>query len=138
MGGQNYAPAALPLEMRLDIHCTGAWVSPRAGLDSCRKSRPHQDAIPKPSSPYRVTIILYYIILYYIMLCYVILYYIIFIILYYIILYYIILYYIILYYIILYYIILYYIILYYIILYYIILYYTTIILLCLMGVRKVR
>jgi hypothetical protein len=30
-------------------HCTGGWVGPRAGLDVCEKSRPHQDSIPGPS-----------------------------------------------------------------------------------------
>jgi hypothetical protein len=30
---------------------TGGWVGPRAGLDRCRKSRPHRDSIPGPSSP---------------------------------------------------------------------------------------
>jgi hypothetical protein len=27
-------------------HCTGGWVSPRAGLDGCGKSCPHRDSIP--------------------------------------------------------------------------------------------
>ena len=31
-------------------HCTGGWVGPRASLDRCRKSHPHQDSIPGPSS----------------------------------------------------------------------------------------
>jgi len=31
-------------------------VSPRAGLGGCGKSRPPQDSIPGPSSPYRVAI----------------------------------------------------------------------------------
>jgi len=31
-------------------------VDPRAGLDGCRKSCPHQDLIPGPSSLYRVAI----------------------------------------------------------------------------------
>jgi hypothetical protein len=31
-------------------------VGPRAGLDVCEKSRPHQDSIPGLSSPYSVTI----------------------------------------------------------------------------------
>jgi len=31
-------------------------VGPRAGLDRCRKSRPHRDSIPGPSSPYPVAI----------------------------------------------------------------------------------
>jgi hypothetical protein len=45
---QRHAPAALyPLE-RPGTHCTGGWVSPRAGLDRCGKSRPHRDSIPGP------------------------------------------------------------------------------------------
>jgi hypothetical protein len=36
---------------RPGTHCTGGWVGPRAGLDGCGKSRPHQDSIPGPSSP---------------------------------------------------------------------------------------
>ena len=31
-------------------------MGPRAGLDGCGKSRPHQDSIAEPSSPYRVAI----------------------------------------------------------------------------------
>jgi hypothetical protein len=31
-------------------------VGPRAGLDVCGKSRPHQDLIPGPSIPYPVAI----------------------------------------------------------------------------------
>jgi hypothetical protein len=30
---------------------TGGWVGPRAGLDVCKKSHPHRDSIPGPSSP---------------------------------------------------------------------------------------
>jgi hypothetical protein len=37
-------------------HCTGGWVGPGAGLDRCRKFRPHRDSIPGPSSPWPVTI----------------------------------------------------------------------------------
>ena len=44
--GQLQAPAALPAGKRPGIHCTGAWVGPRAGLGWCRKSRPHLDSIP--------------------------------------------------------------------------------------------
>jgi hypothetical protein len=40
VGGQRHAPAALPRE-RLGTQCMGGWVSPRAGLDGCEKSRPH-------------------------------------------------------------------------------------------------
>jgi len=36
---------------RPGTHCTGGWVGPRAGLDRCGKSRPHQVSIPGPSSP---------------------------------------------------------------------------------------
>jgi len=45
VGGQRHAPAAL-----------GSWVSPRAGLDGCGKSRLHRYSIPRPSSPLRVAI----------------------------------------------------------------------------------
>ena len=38
--GQLHAPAALYPRERTDTHCTGGWVGPRAGLDSCGKSRP--------------------------------------------------------------------------------------------------
>ena len=34
-----------------DTHCIGDWEGPRAYLDGCRKSRPHQDSIPESSSP---------------------------------------------------------------------------------------
>jgi hypothetical protein len=37
-------------------HCTGGWVSPRARVEKCRKSHPHQDSIPGPSSSQRVAI----------------------------------------------------------------------------------
>jgi hypothetical protein len=36
---------------RPSTHCTGGWVGPRAGLNVCEKSFPHQDSIPGPSSP---------------------------------------------------------------------------------------
>ena len=32
-------------------HCTGSWVGPRAGLDSCGKSCSQEDLIPGPISP---------------------------------------------------------------------------------------
>jgi hypothetical protein len=32
-------------------------MGPRAGLDRCGKSRPHHDLIPRPSSPWGVTIL---------------------------------------------------------------------------------
>jgi hypothetical protein len=41
VGGQRHAPAALTRE-RTGTHCIGGWVTPRAGLDGCGKSRPHQ------------------------------------------------------------------------------------------------
>jgi hypothetical protein len=44
VGGQRHALAALPSE-RPATHCIGGWVGPRAGLDSCGKSRPHRDSI---------------------------------------------------------------------------------------------
>ena len=49
--GQRHAPAALCPQERPGTHCTGGWMGPRAGLDRCRKSDPHQDSIPGLSSP---------------------------------------------------------------------------------------
>jgi hypothetical protein len=43
--------AALPLGKRHGTHSIGGWAGPRVSLDGCEKSRPHQDSIPKPSSP---------------------------------------------------------------------------------------
>ena len=54
MGGERHTPAALPPAKRPGTHCIGGWVSPRAGLDGCGKSRPHRDSIPGPSSLQRV------------------------------------------------------------------------------------
>jgi len=34
--------------------CTGGWVSHRAGLDGCGKTRPHRNSIPGPSIPQKV------------------------------------------------------------------------------------
>ena len=51
VGGQRYAPAALPPGNRPGTHCTGGWVDPRAGLDGCGKSRPHRDSIPRTVQP---------------------------------------------------------------------------------------
>ena len=48
---QRHDPAALYPREKPGTHCTGGWVSPRAGLDRCGKSRPHRDSIPGPSSP---------------------------------------------------------------------------------------
>ena len=56
VGGQRHAPAALLPRKRPSTHCTGGWLGPRVGLDGCGKSRPHQDSILGPSSPYRVVI----------------------------------------------------------------------------------
>jgi hypothetical protein len=39
VGGQHHAPAAL-LPERPSTHCIGGWVSLRAGLERCGKSRP--------------------------------------------------------------------------------------------------
>ena len=49
-------PAALYPRERPGTYCTGGWVGPRAGLDRCRKSRPHRDSIAGPSSPQPVAI----------------------------------------------------------------------------------
>jgi hypothetical protein len=43
-------PWLLYPQERPGTHCTGGWVSPKAGLDVCEKSRPHQYSIPTPSS----------------------------------------------------------------------------------------
>ena len=53
---QLHAPATLYPRERPSTHCTGGWVGPRAGLDRCGNSRPHQDSIPGPSSPQSVAI----------------------------------------------------------------------------------
>ena len=37
---QCYAPSNLPLGKRPGTHHTGGWVSPRAGLEGCRKFYP--------------------------------------------------------------------------------------------------
>ena len=49
-------PAALPGEKRPGTHRTECWMEGRTDLDGCRKSRPHRDCIPGPSSPRRVAI----------------------------------------------------------------------------------
>ena len=54
--GQRHAPAALYPRERPGTRCTGGWVGPRAGLHRCGKSRPHQDSIPRQSSPQPVAI----------------------------------------------------------------------------------
>jgi len=50
VGVQRHALASYPRE-RPGTHCIGGWVGPRASLDGCGKSRPHQDLIPGPTSP---------------------------------------------------------------------------------------
>jgi len=52
LGGQHHAPAALPPGKTRYPMCRG-WVSPRAVLNGCGKSRPCRDSIPGPSSPWR-------------------------------------------------------------------------------------
>ena len=39
----NATPQLLYPWERPGIHCIGGWVAPRASLDRCRKSCPHQD-----------------------------------------------------------------------------------------------
>jgi hypothetical protein len=50
VSGQRHASAASPRE-RPGINCIGGWVGPRADLDGCGKSRPHQNSISGPSNP---------------------------------------------------------------------------------------
>jgi len=52
VGDQCYRPAALPPGNRPDSHCTGGWVSSRAGLDGCRKSCPNLDSYSPIASRY--------------------------------------------------------------------------------------
>jgi hypothetical protein len=52
VGGQLHALATLSHGKRPSTNCTGHWVGPRAGLDRCGKSHPHQDSIPRPFNPY--------------------------------------------------------------------------------------
>jgi hypothetical protein len=49
VGGQRRAPAALPPGNRHGTHFIGGWVGRRAGLDGCRKSRPHRDSPDRPA-----------------------------------------------------------------------------------------
>jgi len=42
----NVMPRPLYALERSGINCIGRWVGPRAGLDGCGKSRPHQDYRP--------------------------------------------------------------------------------------------
>ena len=53
LGGQRHALAALPQE-KPGNHCTGGWVGPRSGLDSCGNSLSHWDSIPRPFSLWQV------------------------------------------------------------------------------------
>ena len=57
VGSQGHAPVNLPTWKIPSTHCTGDWVGPTAGLDGWRKSRPHRDYIPGPSSPKIVAIL---------------------------------------------------------------------------------
>ena len=53
----NATPRLLYHRERPGTNYTGGWVGPRAGLDGCGKSRPpRRDSIPRPSSPWRVSI----------------------------------------------------------------------------------
>ena len=52
----NATPRPLYPRERPGTHCIEGWVSPRARLDRCGKSRPHQDLIPGPSRLQRVAI----------------------------------------------------------------------------------
>ena len=49
--GQRHGPAALPPGNIPGTHSIGGWVGPRPGLGGSRKTRPHRDSIPGPSSP---------------------------------------------------------------------------------------
>ena len=49
MGGQRTL-RQLCLRERPVTHCIGGWVGLAAGLDECRKSRPHRDSISGPST----------------------------------------------------------------------------------------
>jgi len=55
--GQRHVPVALRLEKRPGRHRTEGSVVPMAGLNGCRKSHPHRDSIPWPSSPQKVAIL---------------------------------------------------------------------------------
>jgi hypothetical protein len=51
MRGQRHAPAAFYPWEKPVTQCTGGWVGPGAGLDSCGESRPRRDSIPGQSTP---------------------------------------------------------------------------------------
>jgi len=52
-GCQRPVPAVLPPGKRCGTHCIWGSVGARAGLDGCRKSRPHRESIPGPDRPVR-------------------------------------------------------------------------------------
>jgi hypothetical protein len=59
-GVGSHTPRPLyPRGKRPGTYCTGCWVGPRAGLDSCGKSRLYQDSIPdrpaRSESRYRLS-----------------------------------------------------------------------------------
>jgi hypothetical protein len=51
VGAHHHAPAALPPGKRPGIQCTGGWVGPRAGLDSCKKISPPPVIDPRTFQP---------------------------------------------------------------------------------------
>ena len=51
VGGWGHALAYLSSEKRPGALCIADWVDPRAGLQGCEKSRPHQYPISAPGSP---------------------------------------------------------------------------------------
>ena len=56
VGGQHHALATLIPGKKYSTHRTGGSVGSRAGLDRCRKFCQHEDLIPRPSSPWQVSI----------------------------------------------------------------------------------
>ena len=50
VGGQSHSPCALSQECP-STHCIGGWVSSRAGLDECGKSRPPPEFDPRTVQP---------------------------------------------------------------------------------------
>jgi len=54
VGDHRQTPAPLPTRKKPGTHFIRSWVVPRSGLDGYRKSRPHRNSIPGPSSPWRV------------------------------------------------------------------------------------
>ena len=47
VGDQCHAQLLYLWEKRLNTHCTGDWVGPRASVDRCKKSYHRQDLIPE-------------------------------------------------------------------------------------------